>query len=204
MRLKCLACEALARVVYLCAAHSPHIVDVELFRIGLHREPADLRARLQARIDAVDQEGMSLPSAQGKLSSAGETDAHSGWPNPSGFAAYDAIAMVYGLCGQSTAGLVARDVPLHLQEVLDDLRMGRLQIQTVETQAAPTFDRLGRRLFSGLVVASLNVAAAITLVSPLKERGWIAGVLFAFAWIAWLAHVGSDWFKAWWAKGRKR
>ena len=119
MRLKCLACEALARVVYLCAAHSPHIVDVELFRIGLHREPADLRARLQARIDAVDQEGMSLPSAQGKLSSAGETDAHSGWPNPSGFAAYDAIAMVYGLCGQSTAGLVARDVPLVIPRAHD-------------------------------------------------------------------------------------
>ncbi|HUT20751.1 MAG TPA: DUF1638 domain-containing protein [Anaerolineae bacterium] len=127
MRIKCLACEALARVVYLCAAHSPHIVDVELFRIGLHREPADLRARLQARIDAVNQEGLSLPShvrstqcmAQGKLSSTGEADAHSGWPNPSGFAAYDAIAMVYGLCGQSTAGLIARDVPLVIPRAHD-------------------------------------------------------------------------------------
>jgi len=119
MRIKCLACEALARVVYLCAAHSPHVVDVELFRIGLHREPADLRARLQARIDAVNQEGTSLRSAQGKLSSAGEADAHSGWPNPSGFAAYDAIAMVYGLCGQSTAGLIARDVPLVIPRAHD-------------------------------------------------------------------------------------
>jgi len=135
MRIKCLACEALARVVYLCAAHSPHIVDVELFRIGLHREPADLRARLQARIDAVNQEGLyssgakdvSVSShvrstqcmAQGKLSSTRKADAHSGWPDPSGFAAYDAIAMVYGLCGQSTAGLIARDVPLVIPRAHD-------------------------------------------------------------------------------------
>jgi len=78
MKLKCLACEALARPVYLCAARSPHVVDVELYRIGLHREPDDLRARLQARIDAASQEE------------------------------WDAVVMVYGLCGQSTAGLVAR------------------------------------------------------------------------------------------------
>lgn len=82
MRLKCLACEALARVVYLCAAHSPHIVDVELFRLGLHRDPADLRGRLQKQIDAAVGQG------------------------------YDAVVMAYGLCGQSTAGLTARDVPL--------------------------------------------------------------------------------------------
>ncbi len=101
MRIKCLACEALARVVYLCAAHSPHIIDVELFRIGLHREPADLRARLQARIDAANQESV-LPGGDG---SAGRP--------------YDAIVMVYGLCGQSTAGLVARDVPLVIPRAHD-------------------------------------------------------------------------------------
>jgi len=117
MRIKCLACEALARVVYLCAAHSPHIVDVELFGIGLHREPADLRARLQARIDAVNQERMSLLShvpsaqlmAQGKISSENRSES----------TAYDAIAMVYGLCGQSTAGLIARDVPLVIPRAHD-------------------------------------------------------------------------------------
>ena len=52
MRLKCLGCDALARIVYLCAAQSPHVVDVELFRIGLHNEPADLRNWLQEGIDA--------------------------------------------------------------------------------------------------------------------------------------------------------
>ncbi|MBD3306622.1 DUF1638 domain-containing protein [candidate division KSB3 bacterium] len=82
MKLKCLGCDALARIVYLCAAQSPHIVDVELFRLGLHIDPPDLRSRLQSRIDAVSQEE------------------------------YDAIVLAYGLCGQATAGLMARQLPL--------------------------------------------------------------------------------------------
>jgi|GEM_PF-4114837 len=65
------------RAVYLCAAHSPHIVDVELLERGLHDQPADLRAQLQARIDAASAE------------------------------AYDAILLAYGLCGQATAGIRA-------------------------------------------------------------------------------------------------
>ena len=49
MRLKCIGCDALARLIYLCAAHSPHLVDLQLFRLGLHRNPADLQRRLQQR-----------------------------------------------------------------------------------------------------------------------------------------------------------
>lgn len=104
---------------------------------------------------------------------------------------------------EQLAGL-ATDLPVHLGEVLDDLRLGRLQIQTVETQAAPVLDRLGRRMFSGLVIASLNVAGAIALVSSVPHRGWIAAVLFFLAAATWFVHVGSDWFKAWWGKGRQR
>ena len=89
MKIKCLTCEALARPVYFCASRSPHVVDVELYRIGLHQKPDDLRTRLQARIDAASQEE------------------------------WDAVVMVYGLCGQSTAGLVARGVPLVLPRAHD-------------------------------------------------------------------------------------
>jgi len=77
MRLKCIGCEALARPIYWCAAQSPHIIDIELLRYGLHNTPADLRARLQERINATD-------------------------------AAYDAIVLAYGLCGQASAGLHAQ------------------------------------------------------------------------------------------------
>ena len=89
MHLMCLACDVLARPVYLCAARSPHIVDIELFPRGLHNEPADLRAKLQARIDAL-----------------------SGPP-------YDAIVMGYGLCGQASTGLTARGIPLVIPRAHD-------------------------------------------------------------------------------------
>jgi hypothetical protein len=89
MKLKCLGCDALARIVYLCAAQSPHIVDVELFQLGLHNDPADLRARLQERIDATTGQE------------------------------YDALVLAYGLCGQSTHGLIARDIPLVIPRAHD-------------------------------------------------------------------------------------
>jgi hypothetical protein len=89
MKIKCLTCNALARPAYWCAAQSPHVVDMELVRFGLHNEPDNLRTLLQEKIDLA--------------SSAG----------------YDAIALVYGLCGKSTAGLVARSIPLVLPRCHD-------------------------------------------------------------------------------------
>ena len=89
MRLMCLSCEVLARPIYLCAARSPHIVDVELLQRGLHNNPADLRSRLQERIDALSSQN------------------------------YDAIVMGYGLCGQSTAGLAARELPVVIPRAHD-------------------------------------------------------------------------------------
>ncbi len=89
MKLKCISCEALARIVYACAAESPHIVDVALYQIGLHDKPADLRQRLQAEIDAASGKG------------------------------YDALVLAYGLCGKATDGVTARDVPLVMPRAHD-------------------------------------------------------------------------------------
>ncbi len=82
MRIKCIGCEVLARPIYLCAAHSPHIVDVEMLQRGLHNTPSNLRTHLQDRIDAAADQN------------------------------YDAVVLAYGLCGQATAGLIARNTPL--------------------------------------------------------------------------------------------
>ena len=89
MRILCLGCEVLARPLYLCAAHSPHIVDVRLFQRGLHNDPADLYARLQTEIDGADSKR------------------------------YDAIVMAYGLCGKATSGLAARDLPVVIPRAHD-------------------------------------------------------------------------------------
>jgi len=68
--------------VYDCAAHSPHIVDVELFQQGLHDIPSHLRVDLQTHIAGAVGQG------------------------------YDAVVLSYGLCGKSIEGLKAREVPL--------------------------------------------------------------------------------------------
>ena len=105
---------------------------------------------------------------------------------------------------------VAHDLPVHLQEILNDLRMGRLQIQTVELQAEPTLNRLGRRVFSGLTVASLNIAGGLVLLAALLSPGerWKWGVasavlLFLSAMVVWSVHVSRDFLKAWWTRGRR-
>jgi hypothetical protein len=51
LRLLAITCEVLARSVYLCAARSPHVVDVRLNRRGLHDDPPDLRSILQGQVD---------------------------------------------------------------------------------------------------------------------------------------------------------
>lgn len=88
MRLKCIACEVLARPVYYCAAQSPQIVDIVLLRRGLHNQPEDLRAKIQEQIDTAEGE-------------------------------YDAVVLAYGLCGQATAGLIARGVAVVIPRAHD-------------------------------------------------------------------------------------
>ena len=95
MRLLALTCEVLARSVYLCAARSPHVVDVHLNRRGLHDDPPNLRAILQGEIDAVG--GVGATGAVGSAAAG---------------APYDAILLAYGLCGAATAGLRAGSIPL--------------------------------------------------------------------------------------------
>jgi hypothetical protein len=65
LRLRCVGCEVLARPLYLCAARSPHVVDVSSLRPGLHDTPAELRGRLQAEIDATGPEYDAVVLAYG-------------------------------------------------------------------------------------------------------------------------------------------
>lgn len=89
MRLRAIACEVLARPLYLAAVYSPHVVDFDLVDKGLHNEPDTLRSALQQRIDAVDE------------------------------SRYDAIVLGYALCSNSSAGLMARGLPLVLPRAHD-------------------------------------------------------------------------------------
>ena len=90
----------------------------------------------------------------------------------------------------------ATDLPLQTQEILDDLRKGRLEVRTREPMLPISVDVLGRRIYSGLVVASLLVGSAILLASG---SGWLGGLFF-------LAALGWGTLHTTWALwlGRKR
>ncbi len=84
-----LTCSALSRTIYALAAHSPHTITVQLLRQGLHNRPKNLRSILQSHIDDVAS------------------------------ADCDGILLAYGMCGASTIGLTARDVPLVMPRAHD-------------------------------------------------------------------------------------
>lgn len=112
MRIKCLGCEALARVIYHGAAQSPHLIDINLNRLGLHNMPGDLHTLLQQQID--DQRGKG----------------------------YDYIALVYGLCGLATAGLKASDTPLVIPRAHDCITLflgGRERYQREHERCPGTY-----------------------------------------------------------------
>jgi hypothetical protein len=65
MRLYAIACDVVARPVYLCAARSPHVVDIRMFERGLHNNPSDLRTRLQEAIDGAPATAEAIVLAYG-------------------------------------------------------------------------------------------------------------------------------------------
>lgn len=85
------------------------------------------------------------------------------------------------------------DVPMQVREVLDDLRLGRLALRTVDPALPSIADRLGRRVFSGLVFASLVGSGAFLLRG--NDHVWVAIGLFTLAIVTWAAHQGLDIFR---------
>jgi hypothetical protein len=91
LRLKLIACNVFQREACLCLVDTPHAVDVEFLELGEHVRSSGLREKLQARLDAA--EAMPVP--------------------------YDAILLLYGLCGNATVGLKAGKAPLVLPRAHD-------------------------------------------------------------------------------------
>lgn len=80
------------------------------------------------------------------------------------------------------------DVPLQAREILEDLRLGRLVIKTADPGLPAASDRLGRRLFSGLVISSSTIAGAIVLPHQLVTGAILLGVAGSLL----VAHVLRD------------
>ncbi len=81
-RLKFIGCEILHREACLLAARSPHVVDLEFLRKGLHDlETPDMLSTVQSAVDAVSD-------------------------------SYEAVILGYARCNDGVVGLAARSVPL--------------------------------------------------------------------------------------------
>ena len=91
MLLKLISCNVFQREVCWCLARSPHVVDVEFTELGEHAHSGRLRQLIQERIDATEQ--------------ANKT--------------YEAILLLFGLCGNATAGLSARQAKLVIPRAHD-------------------------------------------------------------------------------------
>jgi hypothetical protein len=91
MLLKLIACNVFMREACLGIAQSPHVIDVEFLELGEHVHSDRLRQTLQAKIDQAEE------AAKG----------------------YDAILLLYGLCGNATAGLHVRKTRLVLPRAHD-------------------------------------------------------------------------------------
>lgn len=91
MHLKLIACNIFQREACHCAARSPHVIDFKFIELGEHVHPEKLRKTLQAAIDAA------------------ESSTHS----------YDAILLLFGLCGNAGVGLQTRSTPLVIPRAHD-------------------------------------------------------------------------------------
>lgn len=88
-RVRCIACGVFERELIHLAGHSDLLFDIELLDAGLHSRPGELHRALQ---DAIDH---TAPDR------------------------YDAVGLLYGLCGRAAIGLVAGAVPLVIPRVHD-------------------------------------------------------------------------------------
>jgi hypothetical protein len=86
------------------------------------------------------------------------------------------------LRGLRRLSVATSEMPMQLEEILEDLRSGAFTVRTQQTQLEAAADRLGRRAFSGLVVGSLFIAGAILLSQGSYWLGGLAtgaGALYA-------------------------
>jgi len=98
---KLISCNVFQRELCTLLAESQALIDPEFLELGLHESPEVLRNTLQARVDEASAKELNVGAG-------GSSGKH-----------YDAILLGYGLCGNGTAGIQARGVPLVLPRAHD-------------------------------------------------------------------------------------
>jgi ubiquinone biosynthesis protein len=78
------------------------------------------------------------------------------------------------------------DLPQQVGEVMEDLRHGRLTLQSRDLDASRRTDRLGRRVFTGMVVSALLISGA-WLITQDNSLSYVGGalLLMGMSWLFW-------------------
>jgi ubiquinone biosynthesis protein len=95
--------------------------------------------------------------------------------------------------GVSRLGGAAADMPMQLSEILEDLRRGELVIATNDRAMPGALDKLGRRVFSGLVVSVLLFSGSYLIANKNPILGYSMlsiGTLWAVSHTALVAWLG--------------
>jgi ubiquinone biosynthesis protein len=80
----------------------------------------------------------------------------------------------------------AYELPQQVREVMDDLRLGRLTLQTRDPEGAKLVDRLGRRIFAGLIVSAFVVSGTwLVAKGPSHQLIGMGLLAFGVAWMFW-------------------
>ena len=82
------------------------------------------------------------------------------------------------------------DMPMQLREVLDDLRLGRLAVRSTDPELTRTADSSGRRLYAGVIVASLLLSGSVLLRGETHDVLGI--VMLSLAAVLWLGQGVRD------------
>lgn len=77
------------------------------------------------------------------------------------------------------------NLPQQIEEVLDDLRFGRLRVTSLDAEKTQAIERLGRRILTSSVAASLILGATVLLANDKDTAGYW---LLAFAIVMLGAH----------------
>lgn len=98
------------------------------------------------------------------------------------------------LRGIERIGTTTYDLPQITRELMEDARLGRIQIQASDPGMPVALDRLGRRMFSGFVVAS-GVGSGAYLLA--HGYGILGIALLVFAALVLFGHLASDGVRRW-------
>ena len=80
-------------------------------------------------------------------------------------------------------------LPEQLQEVLEDLRLGRLGLRITDNELKFASDRLGRRIFSALIASACLLAGALLLAQGHTLGKWLIAAAFVGVTLHWLLDV---------------